>query len=130
MTSVEIAAWTYLAGTGLVVAFQLALAAGAPWGAYAMGGAFPGILPVGMRLAAVVQAAVLSFLAAIVLTSAGAAPPGLAGLPPWTIWIAVGVAGLALLLNVITRSAGERRIWAPVAAVMLASSLWVAFASR
>ena len=28
-----------------VVAFQIAFAAGAPWGAYAMGGAFPGQFP-------------------------------------------------------------------------------------
>ena len=30
---------------GGVVAFQLALAAGAPWGTYAMGGAYAGRLP-------------------------------------------------------------------------------------
>ena len=33
-----------------VVAFQIALAAGAPWGAYAMGGAVPGQLPPALRI--------------------------------------------------------------------------------
>ena len=42
--------------TGLVVAFQVALALGAPWGAYAMGGAFPGRMPPPLRVAALIQA--------------------------------------------------------------------------
>lgn len=35
------------------IAFQLALALGAPWGEYAMGGRYPGRFPPGLRLAAV-----------------------------------------------------------------------------
>jgi hypothetical protein len=47
---------------------------------------------------------------------------------PWAIWAVVGFSALSLALNAITPSAGERRIWVPVAAVMLASSLVVALA--
>jgi len=36
------AALLYASVSAGVVAFQIALAAGMPWGAYAMGGAFPG----------------------------------------------------------------------------------------
>lgn len=36
------AAFLYAIITLAIVAFQIALAAGAPWGAFAMGGAFPG----------------------------------------------------------------------------------------
>ena len=42
------------------IGFQLALAAGAPWGAYAMGGRFPGRFPPPLRVAAVVQAVVVA----------------------------------------------------------------------
>ena len=47
------AALVYAALTAGIVVFQLALAAGAPWGAYAMGGAFPGQFPLALRVAAV-----------------------------------------------------------------------------
>jgi hypothetical protein len=50
-----------------VIAFQIALAAGAPWGAYAMGGAFPGQFPPALRIAAVIQAVLLAGLAAVIL---------------------------------------------------------------
>jgi hypothetical protein len=54
-----------------VVAFQLALAAGAPWGSYAMGGAFPGRFPPVMRIAAIAQAALIVLQCLVVLSRAG-----------------------------------------------------------
>ena len=54
----DIAALAYL----VAIAFQVLLALGAPWGAYAMGGTYPGRFPPGMRVVAAVQAAVLSLL--------------------------------------------------------------------
>jgi len=111
---------------GGVVAFQLALALGAPWGAYAMGGAFPGRFPPPLRIAAVVQAVVIGLLAVVVLSAADLLLPGLAGAFPWLVWIPVAVSALALVLNSISRSAGERRIWVPVAMLLFVSSLLVA----
>jgi hypothetical protein len=112
-----------------VIAFQLALALGAPWGSYAMGGAFPGRFPPRMRAAAAVQAVLLALVAAIVL--AGADVLGLTLDPSlrWLIWLPVGISAVAVVLNLITPSAGERRIWVPVALVLLASSLVVAVAA-
>ncbi|MBX3029514.1 MAG: hypothetical protein KF809_05105 [Chloroflexi bacterium] len=109
-----------------VIVFQLALALGAPWGAYAMGGASPGRWPARLRVAAVVQAALLGVAAAIVLARAGLAFPGLTDAARTFIWLVVALALVALLLNAISRSAGERRLWVPVALVMLGSSLMVA----
>ena len=109
-----------------VIAFQLALAFGAPWGRYAMGGAFPGRMPPKMRVAAVVQAGLIALLAVVVLSAAGLLVPELAAAYPWLVWIAVSVSALAVVLNAISRSAGERRIWVPVASVLLVSSLLVA----
>jgi hypothetical protein len=109
-----------------VIAFQIALALGAPWGRYAMGGTLPGRFPPPMRVAAVVQALLIGFLAAALLSAAGLVLPDLAVAFPWLVWVAVVVSALAVVLNAISRSAGERRIWVPVAVVLLVSSLLVA----
>lgn len=114
--------------TGFAVAFQVGLALGAPWGRFAMGGAYPGRFPPRLRVGALVQAAVLAILAVIVLAHAGLVLPELSASYPWLIWLAVAFSGVSAVLNAITRSAGERRIWLPVAIVMLASSLLVALA--
>lgn len=113
-----------------VVAFQLALAAGAPWGAYAMGGAFPGQFPPALRIGAVVQAALLVALAAIVLSRAGLLLPEWSRASRRLIWAVVAFATLSLVLNLITPSAGERAIWAPVALLLLLSSGAVATLSK
>jgi hypothetical protein len=109
-----------------VIAFQIALALGAPWGAYAMGGTFPGRFPPRMRIAAVVQAALLAVTVAIVLSRSGLVLTGWSEAARWLIWAVVAVALVALVLNAISPSAGERRIWVPVALVMLVCSLLVA----
>ena len=109
-----------------VVAFQIALALGAPWGAYAMGGAFPGQFPPALRLAALVQAAVLVLMSGVVLARAGIALRGWFRLSRWLVWVVVAFAAVSLVLNLITPSAGERMIWTPVAFVLLVSSLLVA----
>jgi hypothetical protein len=109
-----------------VIAFQLALALGAPWGSYAMGGSFPGRFPPRLRIAALIQAALLAVTVGIVLSRAGLVLPAWSDASRWLIWVVVAIALLALVLNAISRSAGERRIWVPVALVMLASSLVVA----
>lgn len=121
-----IAATVYSIATVGVVGFQIALALGAPWGAYAMGGAFPGRFPPRLRVAAVVQAIVLIALAVVVLAFAGLILPALVQDAPWLIWLAVAFSALAAVLNTITRSVGERRLWAPVTYVMLVCSLVVA----
>jgi len=109
-----------------VIAFQVALALGAPWGAYAMGGAFPERFPPTLRVAAVVQAAVIALLALIVLSAAGLALPSVVREVPLFVWLPVAFSAVSLALNAASRSAGERRVWVPVALVMLASSLAVA----
>lgn len=126
MDIATISALVFAVAAGGVVAFQLALSLGAPWGAYAMGGAFPGRFPPPLRFAAVVQAVVIGLLAVVVLSAAGLLLPGLAAASPWLLWIPVVVSALALVLNSISRSAGERRIWVPVAMLLLVSSLIVA----
>ena len=109
-----------------VIAFQLALAAGAPWGEYAMGGSNPGRYPTRLRVAAVGQAILLAVLAIIVLSAAGLVIPGVAASFPWLIWLVVAFSALSVVLNAISPSAPERRLWVPVTVVMLISSIVVA----
>jgi len=104
----------------------VALALGVPWGSYAMGGAFPGKFPPRMRVAALVQAVLLAGTVAIVLSRAGLVLPAWSGVVGWLIWGVVAIAAAAVVLNAITPSAGERRLWVPVAVLMLVSSLVVA----
>jgi hypothetical protein len=112
--------------TACVVVFQLALALGAPWGRFAMGGAFPGRFPTGMRVAAAAQGLLLLASAGVVLARAGVALPQWAAASSWLIWAVVAFSAVSTLLNLITPSPAERRLWAPVAIVMLVSSLIVA----
>ena len=129
MTLRRMAAIFYAIVSLAVVGFQIALAAGAPWGQFAMGGAFPGQFPPALRMAALVQAMLLLALAAVVLARAGVILSGWSRASRWLIWFVVAFAVLSFVLNLITPSAGERAIWAPVAFLLLISSSIVAFTS-
>ena len=122
----KIAAWLYTIVAAGLILFQLALAAGMPWGEFAMGGAFPGQFPPAMRVAAVLQAALIIGMVTIVLAQAGIFFAGWVRRARWLIWVVVGYGVIGLILNLITPSAGERALWVPVALVMLASSVIVA----
>jgi hypothetical protein len=116
----------YAGATAVVVAFQLALAAGAPWGGRAMGGRYSGRLPPKARAAAGIQAALLSALALVVLDGAGVLALGWTATHPWLAWVPVVVAGISSAANAATGSRAERRTWLPFAVVLLLSSLVVA----
>ncbi len=100
-----------------LIAFQLALALGAPWGAAAWGGAHPGVLPDELRRASGVAAPVYAGLAAFVLSGAGGRWRGRV-LGGFAALFALGVA-----LNLASPSWVERLVWAPVAA-LLSWSFW------
>lgn len=122
-----LAGLAFVLAAACAVMFQVALALGAPWGEYAMGGRFPGRFPPAMRVAAVVQAAVIGLLVVIVATRAGLVASPLDG--PWLIWAVVAFSAASLVVNALSRSPGERRLWVPVALVMLVASTEVAVAA-
>ena len=72
------------------------------------------------------QAALLVGFAAFVLARAGLILPRWFRVSRWFVWVAVAFAALSLVLNLITPSTGERAIWAPVAFLLLISSVAVA----
>lgn len=114
---------------GGAVAFQVGLALGAPWGAYAMGGRFAGPFPPRLRVAALGQAVIIAGLALVELSAAGLAAEGIVDALPSLVWVPVAFSALSLVLNVITPSPGERRIWVPVAIVLLVTSVVVAISA-
>ena len=113
-----------------VILFQLALAAGAPWGSVAMGGRYPGQFPPELRVAAVVQALVLAGLGLVVLARAEMILPRWHGFSRKAIWGVVAFSAVSTLLNLATPSAWERLIWGPVAVALLACSVLVARSPR
>jgi hypothetical protein len=109
------------------MAFQIALAAGAPLGAYAMGGANPGQYPPELRVGAIIQAILQAGMAAIVLARAELIQVSwLHKAARGRIWAVVALCAISLVLNLITPSAGERVLWVPVLSVLLICSLVVA----
>lgn len=116
----------------LLIAFQLALALGAPWGRAAYGGQSVGVLPTQFRVASAVAVVVWAGIALVVARRAGL--PVWAPLPvPWlpvVIWIVVGLLVIAVVMNAITPSGLERAIWLPFTLVLLASTLTVAITAR
>jgi hypothetical protein len=124
------AAIIYAVTSAGVIGFQLALAAGAPWGSYAMGGAFPGQFPPEMRVAAVVQAALIVGMALVVLSRAGVVLPSWSRVSVWLVWVVVALGLASFAMNLATPSVGERMIWAPIAFILFACSAAVAIGSR
>ncbi|MBD8840096.1 MULTISPECIES: hypothetical protein [Paenibacillus] len=110
----------------IVILFQVALAVGVPWGEYAMGGKFPGKYPISMRFSCIVLIAILAFMGIIVLSKAGLLWPQWSVFAETAIWFIVAYLVLGTILNLITRSVWERRIWAPVTLLMLITSIIIA----
>ncbi|KGP85470.1 MULTISPECIES: hypothetical protein [unclassified Paenibacillus] len=110
----------------IVILFQVALAVGVPWGEYAMGGKFPGKYPRSMRFACLFQITILAFIALVVLSKSGLLLLGWSTFADTAIWFIVAYLVLGTILNLITRSVWERRIWAPVTLLLLLTSVIIA----
>ncbi|MFT4797268.1 MAG: hypothetical protein ACJAYE_002415 [Candidatus Azotimanducaceae bacterium] len=125
---IDTAVFAYVFGafTGVTVIFQLALALGAPWGEWAMGGKFPGRFPLKMRVAAAVQMLLLIFLALIVMVRAEALFADYLSISRSAIWFVVALFVVSSILNIITPSKKERMLWAPITIILLICSLIVA----
>lgn len=115
------AAMLYCLIVVVVILFQFGLIAGAPWGPLTQGGRHPGALPASGRAAAFLSVFLLAFMAAAVASAAGLKPDW----PQWTGWLALGIQGLSALMNWITPSRPERRLWGPITSVMLALAGYV-----
>ncbi|MCB0283850.1 MAG: hypothetical protein KDF60_14790 [Calditrichaeota bacterium] len=124
---VTYAAYIYTLLMFTVIIFQFCLTIGLPWGAASMGGKFPGKYPPKMRVASFMNMLILSFMAAIVLSKAGLILDAFKSEASFAIWFVLGFSFLAAILNIITRSKIERKIWAPVSVAQLICVLIIAF---
>jgi hypothetical protein len=97
--------------------FQVALAAGAPWGRFAWGGQHA-VLPPAFRVGSAVAVPIYAAMAAAALSRADVVEL----LPdPWAgrvTWIAVGYLLLGLPMNAVSRSRAERLTMTPLVLVL------------
>ncbi len=97
-----------------VIGFQIALILGAPWGRITQGGQVDGPLPRSGRIIAAVSILLLIGMALAVLSADGHWP----NWTRWTAWAALAVQALSMVLNWITPSAAERKLWGPITTVL------------
>ncbi|MGZ5404613.1 MAG: hypothetical protein ACXWDL_08195 [Nocardioides sp.] len=115
------AAWAAALLFGVVAAFHVAIVLGAPWGEYTQGGGTTGALDTSGRAVAAVSCVISAAMAAAILGRVGRGP--LRRFPPRVttvlVWFTTAYAVIGVILNLITRSAAERALWAPVSIVLL-----------
>lgn len=102
---------------GCLALFQVALAAGAPWGRLAWGGQHV-VLPPALRVGSAVSVLLYAAIALVVLAAADGAGPLPGGVGEVGIWVLVGYFTLGVGMNAISRSRPERLVMTPVAAVL------------
>lgn len=124
---VIISAYVFAILSFVIILFQLGLTIGMPWGAASMGGKFPGKYPPRMRVVSLINIFITSFIAAIVLIKSEIIWLQFKSFANVAIYFVVVFSVFATILNTITPSKIERKIWAPVAAILLLTSLIVAF---
>lgn len=109
----------------MVAAFQWLLFLKMPWGEYTMGGYHPGVLPKQYRIAALIQSFLILFNAIVILNYSEL----LTFLPkPFTnlwMWVIMIMMGLSSVMNLITKSQKERRLWAPITLIVFISSVLI-----
>lgn len=107
--------------------FQLALVLGAPMGEYTLGGSHPGRLPIKLRTVSAMSMVLNLAIGGHYLAQAGTVQTLLpADINQITNWFLVGFTALGLLMNSISRSKKERRLWVPVLLLSLSCAVIVA----
>ena len=121
------AAFTLFAVQICVSLFQLALVLGAPMGEYTLGGSNTGRLPTKLRIVSSLSMVLNLAIGGHYLAQTGTVQPLLpADLNQITNWFLVGFTALGLLMNSISRSKKERRLWVPILILSLTCSVIVA----
>ena len=110
-----------------VALFQLAIVLGAPVGEYAYGGQHEGKLPTRFRVTSVISMLVMLALAGHYLAQIGLFTPLLdADGNAMANWAFVGFFALSAVLNNITKSENEKRVFGSITIAMLLSAILVA----
>lgn len=112
----------------IVVAFQLALTLGAPWGQLTLGGKYTSVLPNHMRLVCLLTMVIFLAFVILVLARAGWILPALFATSNMLIWVVVVYCFVGVIANALTPSRYERMLWLPATTALFASSLCIATA--
>ncbi len=121
----QTAAYIFAAVIVALGVFQIALAAGAPLGRFAFGGAHER-LPVGYRIGSLVSILIYGVCAAIILDRAGLIDVAGGDVSGIGAWVVAGFLTLGVLMNAISRSKPERFTMTPVALVLAGCAYVVA----
>ena len=113
-----LAAWIAAVLITGVAVFQLALALGAPLGAYAWGGGHRGVLPPRLQLGSALSAPLLLGFAIMVLIRAGVVYPAWSAAMTWPVWILFMFMVLNTVANSRSPSPEERRTMTPLTAAL------------
>jgi len=97
------------------VGLQVALILGAHWGRLTQGGQHEGALPLKGRITALLSIFILTAIGLAMLSANGQWPYW----PRWTAWLGTTILAVSTLLNWITPSPAERKLWAPVMTMTL-----------
>lgn len=123
------AAWFLVFAFIATALFHFAIVLGAPLGEYSYGGRTVGKLPSRYRFSSLISFGVMLAFAGHYLAFLGVFQP-IVGQQIFTVinWGLVAFAALAALLNNITRSQKEKRLWGGVTLAMFLATIVVAFA--
>jgi len=110
----------------VLAVFQIALALGAPLGRFTFGGRHPGVLPVGLRVAAALSVAVYALMGTLALDRAGVIAVYPADASRIGMWVVFGFLVLNTIPNAISPSRSERLVMTPLLIVMSVLALLVA----
>jgi hypothetical protein len=117
----QIASILYAVSSLGVILFQLCLIAGAPWGRLTQGGKIDGPLPTSGRVVAAINVFLFAVMTLAILSAAGYWP----NWPIWSGWTTLAIQAVSALLNWITPSVRERKLWGPITLIMLILVLMV-----
>ncbi len=117
---------------GAWAAFQVALAAGAPFGEHVWGGTQPATLPTGMRVVSGGAALLLIWMLTVILARADLirVKPVPTGWLRRCTWAIAGYMALGTLGNLASQSTTEQRIFAPITLSLAVLTAWVAHRGR
>ena len=112
----------------LIAVFQIALAAGAPWGRLAWGGSHE-VLPAKLRIGSLVAVLIYAVIVMIAFTRLGALHALPDGVAVVAMWVVFGYFALGIVLNAASRSKPERLVMTPTTVVLAVLSLLIALGS-
>ena len=123
----DFASWFLVVSTVSVALFQLAIVLGAPLADYAYGGQMTGVLPTRFRIASVFSMLLMLAITGHYLEQLGFFEPVLpANLNAISNWGFVAFFVLAAVVNNITKSQKEKRVFGSLTIAMLLAAVMVA----